>query len=47
MSLSARQAYALAYPLGSADLSLSELAPYRRVRRHPRGLLTTVLAVDR
>lgn len=42
-----RQAFALAHPLGDRGLGMAELRLYRRVREHPRGLLTTILAVDR
>lgn len=42
-----RQALALAHPLGDAGLGLDQLLRYRKVREHKRGLLTTILAVDR
>jgi hypothetical protein len=40
-----RQLRALATPLAAGDPG--ELAAHRRVRQHPRGWLTTILAVDR
>lgn len=43
-----RQRYALANPLGRADLGPDALAPHRTVRKHATGLLLmTILAVDR
>lgn len=47
MSMTDRQAYALAHPLGDRGLTPEQLAPLRRHREHPRGLLTTILAIDR
>lgn len=44
-TLTPRQLAALANPL-SGGLA-EELTPHRRHREHPRGLLTTILAVDR
>lgn len=45
MTMTDRQRFALAHPLTAGHPR--ELEPHRRVRRHPRGLLTTILAVDR
>lgn len=42
-----RQAFALAHPLDYISGDPRQLDPYRRIRKHPRGLLTTILAVDR
>lgn len=40
-----RQQYALLHPLNSAT---ADLAPYRKTKRHPTGLLIqSILAVDR
>lgn len=47
MTMTDRQAYALLHPLAYADIDPRALDPYKRVRPHPRGLLMTVLAVDR
>lgn len=45
MTFTDRQALALAHPLTAGDPR--ELAPLTRRRDHARGLLTTILAVDR
>jgi hypothetical protein len=42
-----RQAFALAHPLDYAARTAHELDPYKRIRPHPRGLMMTILAVDR
>ena len=43
--LTDRQALALSAPLTAGNPA--ELAPLRRHREHRRGILTTILAVDR
>ena len=45
--LTDRQRLALTLPLARADLGRDALAPLRRTRERPQGLLTTILAVDR
>lgn len=47
MTFTDRQLHALTHPLGYASADPSQLAAYRRVREHPRGWLTSILAVDR
>ncbi len=47
VTMTPRQMRALAHPFGDQGLGPDALAPLRRVREHPRGWLTTILAVDR
>lgn len=42
-----RQVFALQHPIAYASSDPTALDAYKRVRAHPRGLLMTILAIDR